>query len=240
MSLFPVIILAGGLATRIRPITEKIPKALVDVAGEPFIAHQLRLLRARDIKKVIISSWYLGEMIQDYLGDGSEFGLQAQYAFDGEKALGTAGAIRKALNLVSGPFFVLNGDTYFPCDFAAIQTFFEEHSRAGLMTVNRNQLHWHDSNVELKDGEIIRYDKQMRDSQMEYVDAGLGLFNPQVFAHLQEGQPADMAEVMQKLLAEGNLLSYEEPQRFYEIGSFNGLKELDTLLLEDPEQFLHV
>ena len=238
MSLYPIVILAGGLATRIRPITEQIPKALVEVGGEPFIAHQLRLISARGIKNVIISAWYLGEMIQEYLGNGSEFGLQVQYVFDGEKALGTAGAIRKTLNLLESPFFVLNGDTYFPCDYAAIQAFYDAHSQAGLMTVNYNQMDWHESNVELRDGIIIRHQKQNQDPLMKHVDAGLALFDPQVFMHIPKGQNADMMDVFQKLLAEDNLIGYEEKQRFYEMGSFSGLKELDALLGENPNQFL--
>ena len=238
MSLYPIVILAGGLATRIRPITEQIPKALVEVGGEPFIAHQLRLISARGIKNVIISAWYLGEMIQEYLGNGSEFGLQVQYVFDGEKALGTAGAIRKTLNLLESPFFVLNGDTYFPCDYAAIQAFYDAHSHVGLMTVNYNQMDWHESNVELRDGIIIRHQKQNQDPLMKHVDAGLALFDPQVFMHIPKGQNADLMDVFQKLLAEDNLIGYEEKQRFYEMGSFNGLNELDTLLGENPNQFL--
>jgi len=238
MSLYPIVILAGGLATRIRPITEQIPKALVEVGGEPFIAHQLRLISARGIKNVIISAWYLGEMIREYLGNGSEFGLQVQYVFDGEKALGTAGAIRKTLNLLESPFFVLNGDTYFPCDYAAIQAFYDAHSQAGLMTVNYNKMDWHESNVELRDGIIIRHQKQNQDPLMKHVDAGLALFDPQVFMHIPKGQNADMMDVFQKLLAEDNLIGYEEKQRFYEMGSFSGLKELDALLGENPNQFL--
>jgi len=238
MNLYPVVILAGGLATRLRPISEEIPKTLVDIAGEPFITHQLRLLHARGIKQVIISAWYLGEMIEEYLGDGREFGMQVQYVFDGEKALGTAGAVRKALNLLDGPFFVLNGDTYFPCDYAAVQAFYASHSHAGLMTVNFNQMDWHESNVELKDGKIIRHQKQNQDPLMKHVDAGLALFDPQVFMHIPEGQNADMMDVFQKLLAEDNLIGYEEKQRFYEMGSFSGLKELDTLLSENPDKFL--
>ena len=150
MILYPVVILAGGLAVRLRPITEEIPKALVEVGGEPFIVHQLRLLYSRGIRNVIISAWYLGEMIREFIGDGSRFGMQVQYVFDGEKPLGTAGAVRKALGFIDGPFFVLNGDTYFPCDFAAIQTYFELCAQSGLMTVNYNQMDWHDSNVEFK------------------------------------------------------------------------------------------
>lgn len=238
MELYPVVILAGGLAVRLRPITEKIPKALVEVAGEPFFEHQLRLLYSRGIRKIIVSAWHLGEMIQDLLGDGSRYGMSIQYVFDGETALGTAGAIRKALNLVDGPFFVLNGDTYIPCDFAAIQTYFDKCSQPGLMTVNLNPMYWHDSNVELRDGDIIRYDKVNRDALMKHVDAGLGLFDPQAFAHLPEGRKADLMGVFQKLLTEGNLIGYEEQQRFYEIGSFSGLQELDSLLSDDPERFL--
>jgi len=230
--------LVGGLATRIRPITEQIPKALIEVGGEPFISHQLRLLRSRGVENVIISAWYLGDMIRDFVGDGSRLGMNVQYVFDGDKPLGTAGAVRKALYLLNSPFFVLNGDTYFPCDFAAIQSFFVEQTRAGLMTVNRNQLPWHNCNVELLAGEIIRYDKQSRDSKMEHVDAGLGLFDPQVFAHLEEDQPVDMGTVMKKLLGDGNLLAFEEKQRFYEIGSFEGLKELDRILTKEPGRFL--
>lgn len=238
MNMYPVVILAGGLAVRLRPITEEIPKALVEVGGEPFLAHQLYLLRARGVERVIISAWYLGEMIAEFVGDGSRFGLQVQYVFDGEKPLGTAGAIRKAADLLDGLFFVLNGDTYFPCDYSAIQAFFDEHSQDGLMVVNRNQLPWHNSNVELRDGEIIRYDKVDRDARMEHVDAGLSLFEPKVFDHLEEGQPADLMEIFQKLLAEGNLIGFEETQRFYEVGSFSGLKELDALLLENPNRFI--
>ncbi len=238
MSQFPVVILAGGLAVRIRPITEEIPKSLVEVGGEPFIAHQLRLLHSRGIQRIVISAWYLGEMIREFIGDGSRFGVQVQYVFDGEKALGTAGAVRKALSFVDGPFFVLNGDTYFPGNFAAIQTYFGQRAQPGLMTVNYNQMDWHDSNVEFRDGEIIRHDKQNRDALMQHVDAGLALFTPQAFAHLPEGQSADLMDVFQKLLAEGSLLGYEEQQRFYEVGSFSGLKELDALLSENPERFL--
>ena len=112
MSLYPVVILAGGLATRLRPITEKIPKALVEVGGQPFITHQLNLLKSRGIHSVVISTWYKGDMIREFVGDGSSFGMNIQYSFDGEKPLGTGGAIYNALPLIHGPFFVLYGDIF--------------------------------------------------------------------------------------------------------------------------------
>ena len=238
MSLYPVIILAGGLATRLRPITEKIPKALIEVGGQPFIGQQLRLLRSYGIRQVVISAWYKGEMIRDFVGDGKRFEMDVQYAFDGESPLGTGGAVRWAMNLLGGPFFVLYGDSYLPCDYAGIQAFFDRSSEPGLMTVYRNQGEWDTSNVELKNGQIVCYDKKVHTPRMEYIDYGLGLFRHQAFAHLTEGQPADLAEIVQELITEHKLLAYEVEQRFYEVGTFEGLGELDELLTRTPDQFL--
>ncbi len=238
MKLFPVVILVGGLATRLRPITEKIPKALVTVGGQPFIVQQLRLLHSHGVRRVVIAAWYKGEMIRDTLGDGRHFGMELHYVFDGERPLGTGGAVRRALSLLDGPFFALYGDSYLRCDYAEIQSFFARHDRLGLMTVFRNEGKWDASNVELKNGEIVRYDKKARTPGMEYIDYGLGLFQPAAFTHLNDGQPADLAEIYQKLLASDQLLAYEVQQRFYEIGSLEGLRTLDELLSNDPDQFL--
>ncbi len=239
MNLYPVVILAGGLATRLRPITEKIPKALVEVGGQPFISHQLRLLQSHGIRHVIISAWYRGEMIREFVGDGDRFGMKVHYAFDGDTPLGTGGAVRQALNLIDGPFFVLYGDSYLPCDYKDIQTFFTSHSRLGLMTIYRNRGKWDTSNVEMADRHILCYDKKKRSPRMEFIDYGLGLFQPEVFAHLQVGQSADLAEIYQSLVKTRQLLAYEAHERFYEVGSFEGLRELDELLTNNPNQFLH-
>jgi NDP-sugar pyrophosphorylase family protein len=239
MSLYPIIILAGGLATRLRPITEKIPKALVEVGGQPFVSHQLRLLYSRGIRHVIISAWYRGEMIREFVGDGSRFGMDIEYVFDGDTPLGTGGAIRQALDLVKGPFFVLYGDSYLPCNYANIQTFFLRSSQLGLMTIYRNKGKWDTSNVEMADGQILCYDKKNRNSQMEFIDYGLGLFQPEVFASLPARQPADLADIYQSLVKIRQLLAYETRERFYEVGSFEGLHELDELLTNNPYQFLH-
>lgn len=238
MSLYPVVILAGGLATRLRPITERIPKALVEVGGQPFIAHQLRLLKSHGVQHVIISAWYKGEMIREYVGNGNQFGMDVEYVFDGDYPLGTGGAIRQALTLFTDPFFVLYGDSYLPCDYADIQAHFDRHTRPGLMTVYRNQGQWDTSNVEMRNNEILCYDKINRTTRMEFIDYGLGLFKRDVFASMPRGQPADLTEIYQNLVAHHSLLAYEVKQRFYEVGSFEGLQELDKLLMHDPNQFL--
>ena len=139
MKIYPVVILAGGMATRLRPITENIPKALVEVGHRPFIEQQLLLLHSRGVRQVIISAWYRGEMIRESVGNGKEFGLTVEYVFDGETPLGTGGAIRQALGFLSGPFYVLYGDSYLPCNYADIQAHFDQHDKHGLMTVHRNR-----------------------------------------------------------------------------------------------------
>jgi NDP-sugar pyrophosphorylase family protein len=226
----PVAILAGGLATRLRPITEKIPKSLVPVAGKPFLAHQLELLHARGIRHAVLCIGYLGEMIQRDFGDGKAFGVRLDYSFDGPKLLGTGGAIQRALPLLGNEFFVLYGDSYLPVEYRPIADFFRRSGKLGLMTVYRNEGRYDTSNVVFRDGEIAVYDKKNRPPEMRHIDYGLSLFKTSVFASYAAGQPFDLAEVMGKLVREKQLAGYEVPERFYEMGSPAGLAELESLL----------
>ncbi|MGB7747858.1 MAG: nucleotidyltransferase family protein [Verrucomicrobiia bacterium] len=226
----PVAILAGGLATRLRPITEKIPKSLVPVAGKPFLAHQLELLHARGIRHAVLCIGYLGEMIQRDFGDGKAFGVRLDYSFDGPKLLGTGGAIKRALPMLGDEFFVLYGDSYLPVEYRPIAEFFRRSGKLGLMTVFRNEGRYDTSNVVFHDGEIAVYDKKNRPPEMRHIDYGLSLFQASVFESYSAGQPFDLAEVMGKLVREKQLAGYEVPERFYEMGSPAGLAELEWLL----------
>jgi NDP-sugar pyrophosphorylase family protein len=226
----PVAILAGGLATRLRPITEKIPKSLVSVAGRPFLAHQLELLHARGIRRAVLCLGHLGEMIQSEFGDGRAFGVRLDYSFDGPKLLGTGGAIRQALPLLGHEFFVLYGDSYLPVEYLPIAEFFRHSGKLGCMTVYRNEGRYDTSNVVFHDGEIAVYDKKNRPPEMRHIDYGLSLFQASVFAAGSADRPFDLAEVMGRLVREKQLAGYEVRERFYEIGSPAGLAELETLL----------
>jgi N-acetyl-alpha-D-muramate 1-phosphate uridylyltransferase len=229
--MLPVAILAGGLATRLRPLTETIPKSLIDIAGEPFLAHQLRLLKNRDIDRVILCVGYLGGMVRDFAGRGQSFGLEIEYSFDGPAPLGTAGALRAALPLLGEAFFVVYGDSYLPCDYRGIETAFLKSGKPGLMTVFLNEGRWDASNVEFRAGEILRYDKGARTPGMRHIDYGLGLFRRSVFEALPPG-PHDLAAVYRSLLAHNELAAVEVPERFYEIGSLAGIEELSRKLRE--------
>jgi NDP-sugar pyrophosphorylase family protein len=228
--MLPVAILAGGLATRLRPVTETIPKALIDINGEPFLAHQLRLLAASGVTRVAMCVGYLGERVRDFAGSGEAFGLEVVYSFDGEKLLGTAGAIRRALPLLGNAFFVLYGDSYLPIDYRAVERTFTAGGREGLMTVYRNHGQWDSSNVEFSGGRILAYDKRHRTAAMQYIDYGLGVFRAEAFAGLPDDQVSDLAALYQDLLARGELTAHEAERRFYEIGSFEGIRELAEYL----------
>src|SRR5581483_177601 len=145
--MLPVAILAGGLATRLRPVTASVPKALLPVAGRPFIAWQLELLAQQGVDQVILCLGFLGEQIQAVVGDGSGFGLGIRYSFDGDQPRGTGGALRHALPSLGEAFFVLYGDSYLPCSFARIQAAYLATQAPALMTVLRNQDCWDKSNV---------------------------------------------------------------------------------------------
>jgi len=222
----PVAILAGGLGTRLYPLTERMPKALIEIHGEPFLAHQLRLLRARGIERVVLCIGQHGERIRAYAGDGARFGVEIDYSCDGPVLRGTAGAIRQALPLLGDAFFVLYGDSYLPCSYRAVEHAFRVSGKPGLMTVYHNRGRWDTSNVEFADGRIVTYDKENRTSRMQYIDYGLGVFSASAFG----GQQADLAGVYQELLRRDELAAFEVRERFYEAGSWRGIQELSEYL----------
>src|SRR5438270_1612237 len=180
---YPMAILAGGLATRLRPATEKIPKALIAVAGQPFLAHQLRLLARCGIRKAVLCVGYRGEMIETEFGDGRRFGVHLTYSSDGPELLGTGGALKKAQPFLGNKFFVLYGDSYLPIDYAVPARAFVASDKPALMTVFRNDGQWDTSNVWFEEGVIRRYDKNEPTNEMKHIDYGLGLFRGDAFSH---------------------------------------------------------
>lgn len=226
----PLALLAGGLATRMRPLTEKVPKALLEVAGEPFIAHQLRLFRREGIDRVVLCVGYKWEMIQEFVGDGAKFGLEVIYSVDGPKLLGTGGALRNALPHLGPEFLVMYGDSWLDITFAPIVEAFNDSGKPALMTVFRNDGQWDTSNVWYENGIIRRYDKRERLPQMHHIDWGLSLTKADVLAEKPADTAFDLAEIYTDLSRRGQLLGYEVATRFYEIGSIEGLRETDALL----------
>jgi N-acetyl-alpha-D-muramate 1-phosphate uridylyltransferase len=221
-ALFPVAILAGGLATRMHPVTRTIPKSMIEVAGRPFIDHQLELLRAEGVQNVVLCVGHLGEMIEANIGDGGRFGLSVRYSFDGERLLGTGGALRRALPLLGHVFFVLYGDSYLDIAYASVQAAYRDSRKPALMTVFRNEGQWDTSNVLFDGTNVIRYDKRHPTADMKFIDYGLGILNGDLLK-AASSEAFDLSGIYAALAGEGRLAGFEATKRFYEIGTPSGL-----------------
>ena len=231
----PVAILAGGLATRLRPITEKIPKSLVEVAGKPFIVRQLDYLHRQKVREVVLCVGHLGDMIKAVVGDGSRFGLMVSYSMDGPAPLGTGGALRRASGLLGKASFVLYGDSYLPVDFSAVEAEFRAVNPPALMTVLYNRDRWDKSNVLFVDGKLLEYNKAAPRPDFAFIDYGLTIVTREVLESCPANEPFDLATLYHKLSLHGRLHGYQVFERFYEIGSPNGLKEAQDFFQMESE-----
>ncbi|MGD0036171.1 MAG: nucleotidyltransferase family protein [Bacteroidota bacterium] len=236
MKVNTIAVLAGGLATRLYPITLSIPKSMIPIAGEPFIHHQMKLLKRKGIENVILCVGNFSEQIMEFIKDGKKYGLRILYSEDGDRLLGTAGAIKKALPLMEDPFFITYGDSYLDVDYQSVGNYFLNNNTAALITVIKNENRWDRSNIIFKNGKILRYDKTKFSLEMQYIDYGLGIFHKEAFKNIADNTPYDLADLYQELLSRNQLAAFEINNRFYEIGSVSGIKELEANLLAQRKE----
>jgi NDP-sugar pyrophosphorylase family protein len=231
-----VAILAGGKATRMGELAAQAPKFLLEVAGKPFADHQLGWLAASGVDRVVLCVGHLGDRIREHVGDGARFGVEVQYVDDGPRLLGTGGALRRAFDegALAPEFAVLYGDSYLTVDLAEVYADFEARRPPALMCTYRNRGRWDASNARVEDGWVARYEKGLADPRaagMEEIDYGLSVLDrDRVMPTIPPGEPVDLADVYERLAAEGKLAAHRVEDRFYEIGSPSGLAELDALL----------
>ncbi len=224
----PVCILAGGLGTRLGERVRHTPKPLLEVAGEPFLIHQLRLLATHGVHEVVLCVGYLGERIVDWVGE-ERFGLRIAYSFDAPGLDGTLGAVRRALPLLGERFLILYGDSYLRIDYAAVVRAWRESGLPALMTVLRNDDRWDRSNAIYEHGRVVAYDKHAPTPAMRWIDYGLGGLQ----ASIVDAVPADecdLATLYGQLARRGELCGVATKERFYEIGTPTALAETDALL----------
>jgi MurNAc alpha-1-phosphate uridylyltransferase len=228
--MYPLAILAGGLATRLYPMTQNIPKSMVEIAGQPFIDWQLKMISTSGFTKVVLCLGDKGDQVKNFVGNGSKYGLDVSYSFDGEKALGTGGAIAKALPILGDNFGVTFGDSYLPIDFKSVCDIFNQSEKKALMTIYKNLNQFGKSNVEFVNGKIITYSKNSSTKVMEYIDYGFSIFRKEVFLNIPKDEFLDLGDVIEKIVKDGDLEGFEVKQRFYEIGSFEGIQEISNYL----------
>lgn len=225
----PVAILAGGLATRLLPLTEKIPKALVLVAGRPFLAHQLELLARQGFRHVVVCVGHLGEQIEAAFGDGRDHGVKLEYSHDGGQPIGTAAALRQALPKLGDVFLVLYGDSYLEIDYGPVVAAFDRCGKPALMTVIENSNGAEPGNVRFDHGNILAYDKQNPGPNLRHIDYGLGVYRASVFRD-HAAEVRDLSELQSRLARDGLLAGHEVTRPYFEIGSYRGLQALESHL----------
>jgi NDP-sugar pyrophosphorylase family protein len=225
-----VVVLAGGRGMRLRPVTDHTPKSLIPVNGRPFLDYQLELFKRSGIRDVVLCVGHLGDQIRKYLGDGDGLGVDIRYSDEGDKLLGTAGAIRKAERFLADEFFLTYGDSYLLLDYRAVMDCFRQRSKLGLMVVYRNRNHLDKSNV-IVDGVLIKvYDKEGRTPGMEYINYGVSVLRKEAIDLIPPDRPSTQEEFYQLLIGQQQLLAFETRQRFFEIGSRQGLDEFRRLV----------
>jgi len=225
-----VAILAGGLSRRLGPATARVPKALIELAGRPFIDHQLQRLHRQGVQRVVLCVGHLGEQIERHVGDGAAHGLEVRYSHDGDRLLGTAGALRRAAPLLGELFWVTYGDTLLDLDYRGLLAEFLRTNALGLMTVLGNENRWDRSNVLFLGGKLLRYDKASPTPDMTHIDYGATLLRDRALERIPSDGPSDLADLYRTLVSEGSMVGVEITRRFYEIGSPAGLAETEAFL----------
>jgi NDP-sugar pyrophosphorylase family protein len=225
-----VVILAGGLGTRLYPITRAIPKSMVPVLGKPFLEHQVALLHRQGVDDLVILIGHMGSMITDYFGDGSRFGVRIRYGNEGDRLLDTAGAVRQALPFLAAEFFLIFGDSYLVLPYRKIWDDYHASGRASLMVVYRNENKYDTSDIFVEDGLVRSYQKTPPLPEAFYINDGLMIVRREDIAAIPEGRRMSLQEFFQPIIARGQLAAWETTQRFYEIGSHAGLKDFEQHL----------
>ncbi|MES1174700.1 MAG: NTP transferase domain-containing protein [Myxococcales bacterium] len=226
-----VVILAGGLATRLGARTRRLPKALIPIAGRPFLAWQLEVLARSGFRQVLLCIGHFADQIREFLGDGAAFGVTVAYSEDGPELLGTGGALRRALHLLEPTFLVTYGDSYLPFDYSAPLRDLEAHPGAlGTMSVFKNDGAWDRSNSAVEGERVVRYAKGSDDASLHFIDYGALALRRTVIAERAADRPFALESIQGELAASGKLRAYEAPERFFEIGSEAGIRDLEARL----------
>ncbi|MHB1907803.1 MAG: sugar phosphate nucleotidyltransferase [Nitrososphaerales archaeon] len=221
------VILAGGLGTRLRPLTNNLPKPMVPVNGKPFLEYELNLLKKNGIVDFVLSVSYLANVIVDYFGDGRKMGVSIKYSFDGESQLGAAGAIKKAEPYLKDIFFVTYGDAYLRADYKKAMDEFHKAKKLGMMFVYENHNQYGNSDLRVKDGYVIDYNKKAKPPGMNWINFGVSILRKEALQFIQTGQICGEEEFYSELIKRKELLAFETRERFYEIGTRETLAEFE-------------
>ncbi|MDA4112345.1 MAG: sugar phosphate nucleotidyltransferase [Thaumarchaeota archaeon] len=224
------VILAGGLGTRLRPLTNTTPKPMVLVNGRPFLEYELKLLAKNGISDFVLCVGYLGEVIRDYFGSGEKLGISIQYSFDGEEPLGIAGALKRAEPILQDVFIVTYGDSYLRAEYAGAMKQFLRAGKLGMMLAYENHNRYGRSDLAIKDGFVTRYDKQHQTPDMVWINYGISILRRETLKSIPSDQKYDEEQFYGELIKKNELLAFVVKDRFFEIGTGPALKEFESFI----------
>jgi NDP-sugar pyrophosphorylase family protein len=232
-----VAILAGGLGKRLGSLTLDTPKSMIKINNKPFIEWQLNLLSKKGVSEVVLCTSHYSQIIKDYVEDGKRFNIEVKYSDDGPDQLGTGGAIRNAIDILGDSFMVMYGDSYLDIDYFEVEKVFGESNFPAMMIIYRNKGKYDLSNVLFETSIIKKYSKKNVNSNFQYIDFGLSLFKSEVFKEIKKGTYLDLADLCEELAENGKLAGFEVKNRFYEVGSKEGIKDFSRYLGEQENDF---
>jgi len=222
-------ILAGGLATRLGDLTKGQPKSMVQISGKPFLEYQLDFLKRQAVRDIILCTGRFKEQIENYFRDGKEFGVNMKYSRE-DKLLGTAGALKKAEPLLNDAFFTMYGDSYLFLDFNRVMSYFKSRNKLALMTVYKNYDRYDRSNAVVEGNLVKKFSKKEKTKEMVYIEYGVNIFKKEVLRMIPENQFYSLDDLFPRLIEIEELLAFEVGERFYEIGSPQGLREFEEYI----------
>ena len=220
-----MVVLCGGLATRLGDLAKNIPKSMIEIDGKPFLEYQIENLKNHSIRDLVLCVGHLSEQIENYFGDGKKFGVNIQYSHDGDKPLGSIGAIKNAEPLLEDEFFIMYGDSYLSVDFQKAYSFFIQNNKLGLMVVYKNYDKYDKSNIVVKDNMVVKYGKNNRTNDMIYIDYGTSVIRKKALDLIPKNTFYTTGQFFSDLIKKEELLAFEAKKRFYHIGNPESLEE---------------
>lgn len=224
-----VAILAGGLATRLGGLAKNWPKSMLQIQGKPFLEYQLEFLKRGEIEDIVLCVGHMGEQIEQYFGDGRKYGVKIRYSRE-DKPLGTAGALKRAEKLLDDPFFTMFGDSFINLDFGRVMAHFNSQNKLALMTVYKNHDRYGRSNTEIEGNLLKKFSKKEKTADMVYIEYGVDLFRKEALDMIPENESYSLDDLFPRLIGREELLAFEVNDRFYEIGSLQGLREFERFI----------
>jgi NDP-sugar pyrophosphorylase family protein len=225
-----MVILCGGLATRLGSLTITVPKSMIKIYDKPFLEYQIEILKKRSLKNIVLCVGHLSEQIEKYFGNGEKFGVNIKYSYDGDKQLGPIGALKNAEELLEEIFFIMYGDSYLDIDFQKMSSYFKDNKKLGLMAVYKNFDKYDKSNLIIKNNIIIGYGEKERTKDMVYIDYGTSILRKKSLNEIPKYTFISTGQFFSKLISKHELLAFEIKKRFYHIGNPDALEEFGNFI----------